>query len=82
MLILSFLMTKRSSRSSRGTSRRFGNASNAPDTSAMRFVTVKGAVYFRAEDVANFVETLGATEETDVRNRLRQAARNMSRKRT
>ena len=48
----------------------------------MRFVTVKGAVYFRAEDVANFVETLGATEETDVRNRLRQAARNMSRKRT
>ena len=40
----------------------------------MRYVTLHGVVYYRAEDVAEYVRTLGATEETDVRNRLHEAA--------
>ncbi len=33
--------------------------------------------YLRVEDVADFIRSLGATEETDVRNRLNQAADNL-----
>lgn len=44
------------------------------NTEQMRFVVFKGAVYLRAEDVANYIMALGGSEETDVRNRLKQAA--------
>jgi hypothetical protein len=40
----------------------------------LRFVTVRGVRYLRIEDVAAFVRDLGGTEETDVRNRLDEAA--------
>jgi hypothetical protein len=46
-------------------------------TQNMRYVKTKDAVYFRAEDVAALLRELGATEETDVRNRLEEAARNV-----
>lgn len=39
-----------------------------------RSVTVQGTRYLRLDDVATYVEMLGSTEETDVRNRLQQAA--------
>lgn len=40
----------------------------------MRCIMVKGVVYYRDEDVAEYLRTLGSTEETDVRNRLNEAA--------
>lgn len=43
----------------------------------IRFVRVGGVVYLRAEDVADFITELGATEETDVRTRLEAAAHNI-----
>jgi hypothetical protein len=39
-----------------------------------RYMRVNGVIYFRAEDVAAYVRSLGSTEETDVRNRLNEAA--------
>jgi len=48
------------------------------DIHPMRFVTVNGTIYFRAEDVADYVRGLGKTEETDVRTRLDEAARSLS----
>jgi len=42
-----------------------------------RVIDVKGAKYLRAEDVAEYVRNLGSTEETDVRNRLDQAAKHL-----
>lgn len=41
---------------------------------AMRYVTVGGVRYLRLDDVATLLCELGATEETDVRNCLEQAA--------
>jgi hypothetical protein len=40
----------------------------------MRFVVVKGVKYLRAEDVAAYVREAAGREETDVRNRLNEAA--------
>lgn len=40
----------------------------------VRFVTVKGVRYLRVEDVAAYILELGGGEETDVRNRMKQAA--------
>ena len=45
----------------------------------LRFVVVQGVRYLRVDDVASFVRELGSGEETDVRNRLSQAADNLSR---
>jgi hypothetical protein len=39
-----------------------------------RFVEVRGVRYLRLDDVASFVRELGNAEETDVRNRLAEAA--------
>lgn len=44
------------------------------DKHPMRFVTVRNVIYYRAEDVADYIRTLGGAEETDVRTRLEQAA--------
>ena len=43
----------------------------------LRFVDVHDARYLRLEDVAAFIRELGGGEETDVRNRLDQAAKNL-----
>ena len=43
----------------------------------VRFVTVKGTQYIRAEDVADVIETIGASEDTDVRKRLEMVAYNI-----
>jgi len=43
----------------------------------IRTVTVKDVKYLRAEDVAEYLLELAATEETDTRNRIEQAARNL-----
>jgi len=40
----------------------------------VRTVTVRDVKYIRAEDVAEYLRELAATEETDVRERLEQAA--------
>ena len=47
----------------------------ANNTRQMRIVNVRGAIYIRLEDVALYIRDLGSTEETDVRNRLDQASR-------
>lgn len=43
----------------------------------LRFVRANGNVYLRNEDVARLLREIGATEETDVRNRLEQAAQSV-----
>lgn len=43
----------------------------------IRFVKANGAVYLLAEDVANYIRNLAGGEETDVRNRLNEAAKNL-----
>ncbi len=40
----------------------------------IRFVEVKGVKYLRAEDVAEMIRDMAATEETDVRNRFHAVA--------
>jgi hypothetical protein len=45
----------------------------------VRTITVKGNTYIRVEDVANLLMDFGATEETDVRNRLRELAQQIHR---
>jgi hypothetical protein len=49
----------------------------APEKKDIRFIKHNDAVYLRLEDVAAFVRDIGATEETDVRNRLNDAAINI-----
>ena len=49
----------------------------APTKFQMRTIQANGATYFRAEDVGAFLREIAATEETDVRNRLTQAAVNL-----
>jgi hypothetical protein len=48
-------------------------------TFEFRFVRVRGERYLRLDDVASFVRELGGTEETDVRNRLSEAANHLLR---
>lgn len=43
----------------------------------LRYVTVRGVRYLRVDDVAAYIRELGGGEETDVRNRLKEAARNL-----
>jgi hypothetical protein len=43
----------------------------------LRFVDVRDARYLRIEDVSAFIRELGGGEETDVRHRLDQAAKNL-----
>jgi len=43
----------------------------------VRTVVVNNVVYIRSEDVAEVLRVLGSTEETDVRNRLIDAAYNI-----
>lgn len=43
----------------------------------LRIITVRDVKYIRAEDVAEYIRELAATEETDTRNRLEQAAANL-----
>jgi hypothetical protein len=43
----------------------------------LRFVDVREVRYLRLEDVAAFIGELGGGEETDVRWRLEEAARNL-----
>jgi hypothetical protein len=47
------------------------------DQTKFRFVVVKDKTYLRLEDVVQFIIEIGGTEETDVRNRLEEAARNI-----
>lgn len=46
---------------------------------SFRFVEVRGVRYLRLDDVVAFLRELGGTEETDVRNRLEEAARRITR---
>ena len=46
----------------------------------IRFIKANGAIYLRLEDVALFIVNLGSCEETDVRNRLNEAAANLIKK--
>ena len=41
---------------------------------SLRFIEVRGVQYLRCDDVASFIRELGGAEETDVRNRLNEAA--------
>jgi hypothetical protein len=43
-------------------------------TAKLRYVEVRGERYLRLADVAAYVRELGDGEETDVRNRLNEAA--------
>ena len=43
----------------------------------IRHVNIKGITYLRAEDVVSYIQEIAATEETDVRNRLNEAANNL-----
>ncbi len=44
----------------------------------VRFIEFKGATYLRREDVVAVIETVSATEETDVRWRLEKLYRNLA----
>lgn len=44
----------------------------------VRFVRFEGITYLRAEDVAAYLREVAGAEETDVRNRLNEAARNLT----
>lgn len=43
-----------------------------------RYVTVRGVRYLHVDDVVSYVLQLAATEETDARRRLDEAARNLN----
>ena len=45
----------------------------------LRYVVIRGVQYLRHDDVASFIRALGSAEETDVRNRLNEAAANLLR---
>ena len=49
-----------------------------PETFPFRFVEIRGVRYLRLDDVAAFLRELGGSEETDVRNRLEEAARRIA----
>lgn len=46
----------------------------------IRSVFVNGRHYLRAEDVSSYIQELAGAEETDTRNRLIEAARNLLQK--
>lgn len=43
-----------------------------------RYVVIKGEKYLHQDDVTAYLHTLAGSEETDTRNRLRQAADNIA----
>jgi hypothetical protein len=45
----------------------------------LRFVEIRGVRYVRLNDVTALIRELGSTEETDVRERLNEAARRIAR---
>lgn len=49
-------------------------------TFPFRYVTVRGVRYLRLEDVATYIRELEGGEETDVRNRLKEAAHQIASK--
>jgi hypothetical protein len=58
----------------------------APDTKNIRYVRVqthasagrhRDTIYLRAEDVAEYIRTIAASEETDAKRRLEEAAQNL-----
>ena len=49
--------------------------SEKPEQADVRFIKFKGATYLRREDVVEVIETVSATEETDVRWRLEKLYR-------
>src|SRR5690606_17589324 len=49
----------------------------APTKVEIRMVSANGATYLRQEDVVAYIREIAASEETDVRNRLLQAANNL-----
>ena len=44
----------------------------------IRFLEVQGVLYLRAKDVKEYLLALAGGEETDVRNRISQAAENLA----
>jgi hypothetical protein len=44
----------------------------------VRYVVVRGVRYLHVDDVAEFIREAGGGEETDVRNRLTEAAHNLT----
>lgn len=44
----------------------------------MQFVTVKGKVYIAKESIAEYILEIAGGEETDVRDRLEEAVRNLN----
>lgn len=48
------------------------------DQKNVRFITYQGNIYLRKEDIIEYIRELGSTEETDVRERLLQAALNLN----
>lgn len=46
----------------------------------VRFLEVKGVRYLCAADVSDYVREIAASEETDVRNRLNEAANNLQKR--
>lgn len=49
----------------------------APTKVQIRMISANGATYLRQEDVVTYIQEIATTEETDVRNRLLQAANNL-----
>jgi len=47
------------------------------DRIEIRCVEIKGNVYLRKEDVITLIREVAGSEETDVRNRLEELARNV-----
>jgi hypothetical protein len=43
----------------------------------MRFIITNNSAYLKCEDVVNYIKLIASTEETDVRNRLTEAADNL-----
>lgn len=43
----------------------------------VRTVFLRGNTYLRLDDVVEFIQECGSGEETDVRNRLKEAASNL-----
>ena len=49
------------------------------DQSQIRLIRANNNLYLRKEDVVEYIRNMAATEETDCRNRLEEAAANIQR---
>jgi len=45
----------------------------------IRFVNINQTIYLRKEDVVAYIQELATSEETDTRNRIEEAAKNIGR---